>query len=258
MDRDCQRGTAFFFNDIVPNYDFDGIIIPVFGDDLERDYEIIHHVENHSFSQEFPDLPEDYDDFEKNYLPKMTLTADIFDDDSISSQIGAASTLKDIDAGHVRPGLHFLSNLEFYLQKAKHDLMRGAMLAIYKRWLFYPIRQSPMTEERFLRKYGSKRLAMIDAIVNHCKQHDKDIYLASIPEEYGISLARKGKENLVQKDLKFLSEHYGLKYFDGYEVFLDLDETFVREECFLKYDLHWSQKGSDIFAEAFAKYFLNN
>ena len=49
---------------------------------------------------------------------------------------------------------------------------------------------------------------------------------------------------------------YNLHYFDGYKVFENMDNELIFDH-WLKYDGHWNQKGSDLFAHKFAEYIQN-
>ena len=239
-----------FRYEIVPNYKFDGVIFAIWGNDLDRDFALMHHSDTMAYFNYFETVPENFQDFEENYIPDMWETAEIVPD----------SILDERKARALEPTPFF----EF----PKPDLFLLHLIPQAFERLSFRERQENFEERFFSNKesadslmgmqqieenYGRDKVEMLEYVIAHCQENDKEVILAVLPEQMGIEYNREGGYNIIQSEVSFLSRHYQTGYFDGYHPFWDLNDAEVTD-CFLKYDPHWSQEGSDRFARAFASY----
>jgi hypothetical protein len=103
-----------------------------------------------------------------------------------------------------------------------------------------------LSEKYFIEKYGSEKAEMLFSMLEDLRKNNKEVILASVPDQYGLELSRSGKRTIPSAELQFLSRKFGTRFLDGYQW---LAEQGKPEDFFLPMDGHWNQKGSDYFAE---------
>ena len=240
-----------FFYEIVSRYEFDGVIFAIWGDNLDRDFFIMHHTDSAVYSQYFTSVPQDLQDLKMNYLPDMWWSADIVPDEEINSKIAKAKTASTLDVHFEKPDLNFLMktydayhNFRYYARK---NAFENRYMSNMKNKL------ASYSMETFIEKYGKEKASKFQAMMEYCRLNNKHVIMCSVPYLPGINYNKKGEFYSHQVELKYLADHYGADYFDGFEIYRELTPEEL-SHCFLKYDLHWSQQGSDIFAHDLAKY----
>ena len=244
-----------FFNEIVPKYDFDGIVIAVFANDLSRDQFILHAEDRKIYFGWRKEQPKDGTAFRNELQRDLDSLNLILADSKLDSLINSCEFSSYYKKGDkkVFPFFQLLNRTSNWLAKqlamSRHKKNIGGLYATY----IDPV--NLVTTESLKGKYGPEKQHLLEEMIQYAKTYGKEVIFAAIPEVYGIGLNKKGKITAVQQELAWLAQNYQAKYFDGYAGYADMDAEEVSAH-FLPYDGHWNQKGSDKFAVEFERFFL--
>lgn len=237
---------AVFFNEIVPIYEFDGVIIADFKDDLFRDYMVFHMDGEFAYTgylNELPDSNSSMDDRIKNNFSK---TFYILDDSIIDEMIRNRNELSFFHP--TIPSLHVVTRIS-----------QAISSYYYQHFVESKVIANSTSMEEWMNLYYGKKLDRLDQIIHHCRKKNKQIILASIPTKQGASRTdfenRGMTKTIHQLELEFIAGKHGIPYFDSYPDFQQLSDS-AKDAHWLKYDGHWNQKGADLFANKFHNYFL--
>ncbi|MEQ8910244.1 MAG: hypothetical protein RIC95_13685 [Vicingaceae bacterium] len=222
------------FKEIIPNYEFDGVIIAPYADNLYRDF-MVMLIDHYGYmgridSVDFSDKPIDVSAF-KAIKPFNN----VYTDEKID--YFKTQPFQPFDWPFKRKVNTFFKNLK---HQNKTDNPK-----------------SVTTIEQLKRKMGDKRFTQLDSMISWCKSNQKGLILASIPSIWELKGLQEGTESTHQTEMDILAEAYELNYFDGYQVFDELSEKALLNH-WLHYDGHWNQKGSDKYAEDFSKYLIDH
>lgn len=229
-----------FFNEIVPTYEFDGLIINVFANDLNRDFFTMHHLPEQGYTSYLDELPKANFEFVSNILTSAESNVKYLDDDSLDLLISA----------------HILDEprRSMDLKVLKAIILSPLLIYNYVKWqnmldtvLIEDI--NIVTEHQAMEYYGEMKWKAINEILNYCVQNEKRVILTSIPYKQVVEYSRIGKVLKEKKFLELLVNKYETDYLDGYKL-LELADQKQLNRKFLVGDDHWSQEGSDDFAEA--------
>ena len=245
-----------FFKEIVPNYEFDGIILAVFGDlrstsyDFARDYIIKHSFVDHTRLNFFTSLPKNSFFFEQQYKE------DLFYESSIYKS-------KDIELYRtklVSPEQHDFS---FRLLAPKwyfSNYLRDAYNFIKKNHSFQEKYETNNIDIKILsgsckenvdydKLFSNGKMQKVYDILNYCRENNKKIFLISVPS---LNVVEKDSlfyhNNIYNRHLKNLSGLYQCEFFDGYELYDSISPT-QRNKFILYGDSHWNRKGIDLFVK---------
>lgn len=237
-----------FFNDIVPHYAFDTLVIAIFGDDLLRGYSYLHYDGPEPYIGYFPTRAESPEDFFANYFPRMQRhTAQVLTDDEIDA----------LEHGE-RPAWRRPA-----LKLRLPEMARRGMAALRQ-----PRRQDTavatppplegdVTLAALEARYGPEASARFREIMTYCRDHGIPVLLVAIPGREDATAAAEGKPDTAnQKEVRTLAEAYGASYLDGHTAFAGIPPGDVDLRYWLKYDAHWNQAGSDRFAAAMTDFLL--
>lgn len=216
-----------FFGEIVPEYEFDGIVLAVYEDNLYRDLMVQQVVPGKSFlgRTDLLDWSAGVPDFAN--ASGFDKRRQVFSDDEIN---------------------HVLQNPP-----------RKSFDWPLKNWLYQMIKQPEATHrqkripansiERLKQKLGSLKFNMLSEMLTWCMENDKQVILASVPSRKLLADRQSGRQNWHQQEMGIISTHWIIPYFDGYSVYSG--EATV-DKYWLKYDGHWNQQGSDLYADSLA------
>ncbi|MCO5249560.1 MAG: hypothetical protein M9887_11515 [Chitinophagales bacterium] len=216
------------YNQLVyPNFEFDGVVFAVFGNDLDRDFFVMNQIGKKTLQKYYDTIP--------NYFTVSVDTKSISTNDNQKVLIFDHYQYLYISRFYNYLYRRYLE-IKYYFsyKKSTKDLMTRYI---------HPIK-SEINEEYFKTKYGEKYFLIVD-LLEKISQSGKTIILVSIPEEYGLSLNGKGKATAIQSELIWLSQKYNTKYIDGYKLLLKSTNT---DSQFISFDGHWTQATSDSFA----------
>lgn len=221
-----------FNKEVIPQYEFDGVILCVYEDNLYRGFTVMQMKEGDCFivrtdSADWhhgtPDFSaESSYDNSNFYYPDQRIT--------------------DFIKQPPKPFKWPLKNLIFSLFKTRPQLPSYT-------------KEAAPTMEGLRHKLGHRKFRMLKEMVEWCNEHNKPLILASIPAKQLLLETTPEHKNWHQIEMELIAQTYELPYFDGYEVFKNMSSEEL-DAHWLKYDGHWNQKGSDLFADTFAQYLL--
>lgn len=107
----------------------------------------------------------------------------------------------------------------------------------------------------FKNKYGTEKTALLMELLKQCKSQGKEIILSAVPDQAGLKLTKQNIRTIPASEMQYLSRKIGTGYLDGYQL---LSEEGDPDSYFLPMDGHWNQKGSDYFAEGMYRILLNS
>lgn len=231
-----------FFKEIVPHYDFDVIVLAVFGNDLSREFISIHHKNNNQYIKYFP----------VNEIQQSV------------SNIHHSEPYKIIVGNRKMAEIRALytSNIHWYtVDLLSINLLSNGLSNLVRTWSgknkndsflnTYVFSNSSTVDDAFLKKkYGEEKILMLEQIVHQAKISGKEIIIACIPEKEGAFMSSKGDSPQIARELSYLTSKYNIPYFNGYVAYENTTDAVI-ESHFMTPDGHWNQKGSDFFSYHF-------
>jgi hypothetical protein len=248
-----QNWYRIFFKDIVPHYEFDGVIIAP--------------------SAEKNGVP----DFDRKFITAQSMTArtylsmvDItaqeppkefpFKTAVPVSTIYSSAELDQIKACYVSTSKSSYRFKMYHLDLNFLAILSGVSDGVYKLIRFsknFSAYNKPfedyfrLSADQYKMEYFDGRYkyaSMLKEILQYCHDSDKKIIIAGIPDyEQSLDYVR-GEKCIYRNEWKFLAGNYGAVYFDGFEIFHGKKEDFVKSS-FYKNDLHWNEAGAALFAK---------
>lgn len=231
---------SIFFREILHNFEFDAVILAIFGNNLNRDFFVMHHEKGSAKAMYFPDAP--------NYK--------IFSDVSKSTKGIPVILPKNTFS-------HFLDHYKNPLQWYEADLFSLNLLHhLVMKTLFRHGKQpdlsnllanyiystgTDITDEDIIRKYGNHKISLLKEIITVCQENQKDITLVAIPERTGAILTMQKNPVQIATEVEHLSSMFGTRYWNGYSNYTGGNEKII-DTHFMASDGHWNQYGSDFFA----------
>ena len=225
---------SIFFNEIVGNIDFDGLIFCTYTDNLNRKFFIHHSLDSGGFINGFENIPINQNEFQNKFLSKLNKAYEIAPSNLIDSIINRNNKIS------------FQSVLFKKLKSFTYDFLNESENN-FDKWI-KKYSYLPLTYSDVKKNIGNKKIRRFEEIVHYCKKNKKQIILSSIPDKF---LIRMDIRQSAQYEI--ISKHFDIKYFNGYEIFNQKSNADI-EKFYLKNDGHWNQKGSDLFAKKFAEY----
>ncbi|MCP4122485.1 MAG: hypothetical protein GY751_12095 [Bacteroidetes bacterium] len=231
-----------FFNEIVPSYDFDGIILSVFADDLERGFFVMEHLPGEGLTGYLDNIPTDKADLLASYQDQLNPYVSYLSDAGMESE-----KKKLMDAA--------TDELSHHFQPDVYMLMKMISLPVqfrknhkFKRFIRkHLVKKGSVDFETAKELLGTNRMNMMKEIINYCQLHDKDIVLATLPYEPVIRHLNKGRILRHYAVCEAICREYDIRYYDSSPLYRVIDQV-NDTGYFLPYDIHWSQAGSDHFA----------
>jgi rRNA maturation protein Nop10 len=219
---------------VLPEFDLDVLVLADWGDDLGRKFAVCHSTAAGVYwgTFEHADRPTTQAAFEQA-LPGMTKLYEVADDDAVEQLV----TRLKVQA---RPG-----------PWSPDDCRRqGGRIGL-------PPPGYRFSPQAFVDRYGAQRFEMLAEIVAECRQRNVRVIYCPMPSREGVLQLQEQPATLLhQAQGQGLCEHFGMDYFDGYEVFRDLDAEAVVGFLWLKYDGHWAKGASSLFALRLAEWLL--
>ncbi len=239
-----------FFSEVDTAYEYDGIVLAIFGDNLNRDFFIEHSGDSGiGYSGYFPTVPADELDFRRNFLLKMKKEVAYKSDEWLTGYVKGNTGIR-------LPGSRFL---DFAYSRLQSGIKINSYEAIVRKWEsdYFGIAPGSLDWDRMVAKYGRKKVDLLEEMIGHCKRKGKTVILASVPNRSGLKTNIQGNKSVSQREMELISEKFDLPLWDGYEAFRDIEESNL-DEYYFKYDGHWKQKGSDRFAIYFSSLYARN
>lgn len=247
-----------FFKEIVPRYDFDAVVFAIFGDDLARGYVYLHYEGSDNYIGYFPKPAASEQDFIANYLPRMRkYTLQVGSDAEIDAMIAS------VRGGWHWPGLRFRSG-PFVLEQWRR-FRAGRFRAVPA--VAGPVANAPTehagvpTMDSIEAKYGAMEFGLFREMMDYCRDHGIPVILASVPrrdEAHMLAESQGAIETPQELEVRALAEQYRALYLDGHALFAHVPPEDIDGRYWLKYDAHWNQAGSDLFAQVMSKLLIAN
>ena len=246
---------SVFFNEIVPNYEYDGIVIAIFGNDLARDFFIMDHSSPWAyFGWKGGIIPGDTQKIEQ-IRPLLDSLNLVKNKEFIEGRLAEIS-----GRGINRPNLFLLTKIVNYMRaKSALQKFKDEIHKIYSRELAFAAKEEDVTYnmDAFKHEFGPNYAEKLSGIMEYANSHNKKIIFATVPELPGLQMSKQNNPPILNAKIKALAENFNVNYFDGYNAMQGEAEDSLWE-LFLTFDGHWSQKGSDLFAKGFAEYLRTN
>lgn len=253
-----------FKYEILPHYQFDGIIIASASErnavpDLDRKFFMFHSTSESTYMQMAdlvstpPPLSFPYD----SAVPWLAVYPDSRLNEIKNSVL--KNKQQTLSFAFPKTKLNFLTLLYEATDAASHlaKLSENAMAYRKPYEDYYSLAGKPYKMEYFNERY--RYGFMLKEIITTCRQMNKDVILVNIPDYENARDFVNNKPVICRQELQFLSDYYGVTYFDGFGIFENKDESFVTR-CFYKEDMHWNTYAASLFARQFADsigYFAN-
>jgi hypothetical protein len=223
------------FHQIVDsNFEFDGVVFAVFGNDLMRDFFVLHQDKKQ-------ELYKYYD-----YIPSQK-EVDFDLKNSLNSNLDY---------------IHLFKKKVIYTSRICNFILRKLLNKKYRD--FYKNEQSGLQNEfimsndtveiseEYLEKKYKKNFALFMAFINTLKIQNKQVALLSIPELDGLNMNVNGQLTQIQKELIWIANQQKLGFIDGYQLMIN-SKIKSLDSFYFKNDGHWNQLGSNEFALQFYK-----
>ncbi|MCP3982080.1 MAG: hypothetical protein GY716_22470 [bacterium] len=243
-----------FFLDVVPNYDFDALIIASFVDNLKREFSILHMDDERAYFKRFPRPFDSRQTFLARGLPRMEATYEIVGETRFDELIDAAQRGGEWH----RPPLR-LHGLDWLLERRsnRNQAQRVAEEMAHANRAVESLPEGAGRDvvlTHLTRRYGPGAARQLAQVLDHCNQHGKPVILAAVPHKEtllaGLQHGDRARENFHQRELRLVAAAFGIEYFDGYAAFSDVTPRRINDELWLQNDGHWNENGSDRFAAA--------
>lgn len=242
---------SIFFNDVVPNYQFDAVLLAVWGDNVDRGFTVLHYdAAGQSYLQRMDHQPASVDAFLRDDLPRMPKHyARVAPDAEIDAMIAAVET-------PWRPAAW-----DFRVPRLVGEQVRR----LTKPPIVLPDTAIPSlptdpTLEAIAARHDPVKFEKLTAVIAYCRERGIPVILVSVPSHDSALNAATTKgvtETEPQQELRVLARSTGADYFDGHLPFAAADSGDIDALYWFKYDGHWNQAGSDLFAEAMARYLID-
>lgn len=239
---------SIFFDDIVPHYAFDTLVIAIFGDDLGRGYSYLHYDGNQPYIGYFQTRAASAEDFFANYMPRMRRH---------NAEVRTDAEIDALERG-LRPAWQRPA-----LKLRMPDLAARGMAALTRprrEDAAIPLRppaEGKIDLDAVEARYGAEAFARFREIMTYCRDHGIPVVLAAVPGRGDAKAAAQGlPETQNQKEVRVLAEAFGAGYMDGHAPFTRVPAEDIDRRYWLTYDAHWNQAGSDLFSAAMTDYLL--
>lgn len=247
---------SIFFNEVVPRYEFDAVLLAVWGDDIARGYTVLHYDEaGQSWLSRLDVQPASDQEFFADYFPKFPKHyAKVATNDQIDAMVAAVSAPWHRSDIKLRtPGL--------IAEQWARFKRRNAGLARLTQEAQTTAAAGEVPLEEIAAKYGAVQFAKFAEIMDYCRANRIPVILASIPSHdaaVAVAKAAGREETGFQREIRSLAGHFGALYVDGHAPFAVVPPADINRRYWLKYDGHWNQAGSDLFAETMSRYLIDH
>ena len=217
---------------VVPNYEFDGLILADWGDDLSRDWVICHSTE------------------EGMFWDRVDLTQRPTGRAEVEGNLGGMQKLYG-----VRPGSEIDELVAKLREHAKPK--RQTPDDCYSTPEMAPDGYE-FSPGAFAERYSPERLDLFAEIVDICRQREAPVIYSTLPTRPEVlSLNQNASGKLFrQAQGEGLCRHFDIAYFDGCSVFGHVDPQSLIDLYWLKYDGHWSKAASMQYALSLADWIV--
>jgi len=247
---------SIFFNDVVPHYQFDAVLIAVWGDDLARPYSVLHYDETgQSFMSRFDTQPATDEEFFRDYFPKVPKHfAKVAPDAEIDAMIASIQA-------PWQPATFELRTPRLVAEFRSRIARRNAGIERLAEAAKVTAATDVVALEEIKATYGARQFGKLEEIMEYCRLNRIPVVLAALPSAGGaVAVAQSAgrDETAFQREVRSLAHHFGALYMNGHAPFGQVPPQDIATTYWLKYDGHWNQAGSDLFAGAMTRFLIEN
>ncbi|HUH75711.1 MAG TPA: hypothetical protein VLZ75_15050 [Chitinophagales bacterium] len=216
------------------NFEFDGVIFAVFGNDLKRKFFVLHQDEDHELYKYYDDIPSQE---EVDLDLKKSLN-------------------NDLDFMHLfKKEFIYTSKICNYifrkfLEKQFHTYYTYNQNALQNEFIIS--NDTLIINEKYLTDKYQNNFQLFMELINTIKDQNKEVVLLSIPELNGLKMNLKDQKTQIQKELYWIASQNELTLIDGYQLMIHSGVKSL-DSLYFKNDGHWNQVGSNEFALQFYK-----
>ena len=241
---------SIFFNEVLPNYEFDGVIVAAFYENFRRDFIANITLDSTIYFGYFKSAPpKDMKPTpDKNWAEENNFSKGW----KIASDSSINQTLQSISIKQI-------SHTPFSFA-ALNKLFQKLLSMNYKRKTSVDKEEIGNIEASVKKIYPAEKLKRMNELFSSIKQNKKRVILATIPAKGGAtnnSPNTEKKLNRHQQEFQYFAKKYGIDFFDSYPDFQKINPDSI-DSFWLKHDWHWNQKGSDYFANSIYNYLQKN
>jgi len=228
---------SIYRNEVLGNYEFDGILLAPYIDNLNRMFVTCWQT---------PEC------IKAAYLPQQS-------DFACKEEFGFCTYQPHTDSSFV------VFEKEYYHQLEERENTSLLILAFVRgelEWGDPYERGQQKYYSKFLydgeelpfgqlqKRYSPQNLALLDTLAKELSESSRQLLLASIPDKYVLQkkIEEPGFVALCEKDLQQISKHYAVPLYNGHTAFLNFSKE-ETERLWLRGDLHWNRHGAKVFAQ---------
>jgi len=217
---------------VIPNYEFDGLIIADWGDDLSREWVVCHSTQ------------------EGLFWHRVDIKERPADQAEMEGMFGDMQKLYE-----VRPGAEID---ELVAKLREHARPKPQKPGDYESTPELAPEGYEFSPEAFAERYSEERFEMFAEIVEICRQREAPVIYSPLPTRPEVLFPQKnGNARLYrQAQGEGLCRHFDIAYFDGCSVFNHIRPQSLTDLYWLKYDGHWSKAASLQYALSLADWII--
>lgn len=222
---------------ILPKFELDALIIASWYENLKREFVVYHSDESYMYIKHFApsQWPTSQKAFEK-VRPSMKKLFKVMGERELDRLVSRVR--REGKAGSV--------TVNDYCQDWTQESEPAPSGYVF-------------STDAFIKRYGAERLGLVGDIVEAAKKRGIPIIFCAVPTRQGLLRMRKEDVKLIHRvESEGLCRHFGLAYFDGYEIFDCVDAESIIDLYWLKYDGHWAQAAANLFALRLAEWVTLN
>lgn len=235
---------GILMNEILPNYEFDGLIMAVAENDLLRNFFVLHHDGNTEYSSYLEgNAPHGIGEMLNSPGLSQTSVQPLPRTDSM---LLAAKSSR----GPSWP-FRFLY-LPARLEAATAASESAEAFADYAHNLSMPAKD--LTREEVISAMGERQFRLMSLMLDTLQQLNKHVVLLSVPDLTELMAAEAGVSTQKLHCLDWFSQEYNTSFCKGSEAFSATPRNQQRETFYFPYDYHWNDRGVQEFSTWFARW----
>lgn len=226
---------SIFFKEIVPNYEFDGIIINFFGNDLKRDFFVMHHTDTMGWTGYLNEIPNSFQQIKSDIKNNLQPSAPILKDEKIDSIKKFYSNNKTIYDLYALRYLFQIKNIfDTYrtIKKIKDENFT-------KSNVLFKI-------DEYEDKFGTAGRKQLESIFSFCKKNKIPIVVSYVPYNMSLEFSKNGYMYNDELYIKYIAQKNDVFYFNCDSIYKTSTNI---NNCFFESDIHWNENGMEIFID---------
>jgi hypothetical protein len=216
------------------NFEFDGVIFAVFGNDLKRKFFVLHQDEDHELYKYYDHIPSQEE-------------VDLDLKKSLNNDLGFMHLFKK-EFIYTSKICNYI--FRKFLEKQFHTYYTYNQNALQNE--FITSNDTLIINEKYLTDKYQNNFQVFMELINTIKGQDKEVVLLSIPELNGLKMNLKDQKTQIQKELYWIASQNELTLIDGYQLMIHSAVKSL-DSLYFKNDGHWNQVGTNEFALQFYK-----